>query len=111
MHQYKTILSIDGGGVRGVIPAMLLETIECKTGKPIHELFDLIAGTSTGGLLATYLAGPARCQGTGAEGCQRSSLSDFYQKYKNRIFRPRCPVLHRSAALTIGAIPVALILL
>ncbi|ANU21977.1 patatin-like phospholipase family protein [Planococcus donghaensis] len=54
----KKILSIDGGGVRGVIPALVLAEIEKRTGKPISELFDLIAGTSTGGLLTLGLVSP-----------------------------------------------------
>jgi patatin-like phospholipase/acyl hydrolase len=52
------VLSIDGGGIRGIIPAMLLEHIEARTGKRIAELFDLIAGTSTGGILALGLTTP-----------------------------------------------------
>ena len=50
------ILTIDGGGIRGLIPALILAEIEEKTGKPISSLFDLIAGTSTGGLLAIALS-------------------------------------------------------
>ena len=50
-----TILSIDGGGIRGIIPATLLIEFEKRTGRPICELFDLIAGTSTGGILAAAL--------------------------------------------------------
>jgi uncharacterized protein len=46
------ILSIDGGGIRGIIPAMVLAWLERHTGKPAASLFDLIAGTSTGGILA-----------------------------------------------------------
>ncbi|KXN69268.1 FabD/lysophospholipase-like protein [Conidiobolus coronatus NRRL 28638] len=52
------ILAIDGGGVRGVIPSMVLQYIEKQTGKPICELFDLVSGTSTGALLAVTLAVP-----------------------------------------------------
>lgn len=52
------ILSIDGGGIRGIIPARILGEIERKTGKPISSLFDLIAGTSTGGIIALGLAKP-----------------------------------------------------
>ena len=44
----KKILSIDGGGIRGVIPAMVLVEIENHAGKRIGELFHMIAGTSTG---------------------------------------------------------------
>lgn len=54
----KKILSIDGGGVRGIIPAVVLDDIEKRTGKPISELFDLMAGTSVGGMLALGLAVP-----------------------------------------------------
>lgn len=52
------VLSIDGGGIRGIIPAMILQRIEQETGRPIAELFDLIAGTSTGGILALGLTVP-----------------------------------------------------
>lgn len=52
------ILSIDGGGIQGVIPARVLVEIEQKTGKRICELFDYIAGTSTGGVLALGLTKP-----------------------------------------------------
>ena len=54
--KYKTILSIDGGGIRGLIRAKILQTLEELTKKPIYELFGLIDGTSTEGILATALA-------------------------------------------------------
>jgi uncharacterized protein len=54
------ILSIDGGGIRGIIPGLVMAEIEARTGKPISELFDLIAGTSTGGVLALGLTCPDR---------------------------------------------------
>jgi patatin-like phospholipase/acyl hydrolase len=52
------ILCIDGGGIRGIIPAVILADIERRTGRRISELFDLIAGTSTGGILALALVKP-----------------------------------------------------
>src|SRR5215213_7488192 len=52
------VLSIDGGGIRGIIPALVLAELERLTARPVFELFDLIAGTSTGGILACALAGP-----------------------------------------------------
>ncbi len=55
---YK-ILSIDGGGIRGVIPAFVLSRIEEATETPICNIFDMIAGTSTGGILALGCAIPA----------------------------------------------------
>ncbi len=58
MQKISRILSIDGGGIRGIIPATILASIEERTGKPISQLFDLIAGTSTGGILALGLTKP-----------------------------------------------------
>ena len=43
----RIILSIDGGGIRGMIPAMVLKHIEERTGKRIATMLDFIAGTST----------------------------------------------------------------
>jgi hypothetical protein len=54
----RKILAIDGGGIRGLIPSVILASIEQRTGKPIASLFDLIAGTSTGGIIALALACP-----------------------------------------------------
>ncbi len=56
-----TILSIDGGGIRGLIPAKVLAELEAKLlqsnpDKKLHEYFDLICGTSTGAILATAIA-------------------------------------------------------
>lgn len=58
MAYRRKVLSIDGGGIRGIIPAMILAEIEERTGKRIADLFDLIAGTSTGGILALGLTKP-----------------------------------------------------
>jgi predicted acylesterase/phospholipase RssA len=52
------VLAIDGGGIRGLIPALVLAEVERRTGRHMAELTDLIAGTSTGGILACALAKP-----------------------------------------------------
>src|SRR3954465_10071564 len=52
------VLCIDGGGIRGLIPARVLQEIERRTGRRAAEMVDLIAGTSTGGLLACGLTRP-----------------------------------------------------
>jgi predicted acylesterase/phospholipase RssA len=52
------ILSIDGGGIRGLIPALVLAEIERRCGRPAGELFDLVAGTSTGAIIACALTRP-----------------------------------------------------
>jgi predicted acylesterase/phospholipase RssA len=51
-------LAIDGGGIRGLIPALVLAEIEQRTGRPIASMVDLIAGTSTGAIIACALARP-----------------------------------------------------
>jgi patatin-like phospholipase/acyl hydrolase len=50
------ILSIDGGGSRGVIPANVLYHIENDAGIPVRDTFDFFAGVSTGAMVAAYLA-------------------------------------------------------
>lgn len=49
------ILSIDGGGIRGIVAARMLEVIEQQLTQPVGEYFDLIVGTSTGALIAAGL--------------------------------------------------------
>lgn len=59
-----TVLSIDGGGIRGLIPAIILNVLETELqnldGKDarIADYFDIIAGTSTGGLITAMLTAP-----------------------------------------------------
>lgn len=52
----KNILSIDGGGIRGIIPLACLVQLEAREAKPSRELFDMIAGTSTGAVIAAGLS-------------------------------------------------------
>ena len=54
----RRILSIDGGGIRGIIPAMVVAHIEKQTGTAARDLFDLIVGTSSGGITALGLSLP-----------------------------------------------------
>jgi patatin-like phospholipase/acyl hydrolase len=46
------VLSIDGGGIRGIVPAVILAEFQKRLGRPLCTFFDLIAGTSTGGIIA-----------------------------------------------------------
>ena len=50
-----TVLSIDGGGIRGILPALVLQRLEERTGRPVASLFDVVAGTSTGAIIALAL--------------------------------------------------------
>ena len=50
------VLSLDGGGSKGVYTIGVLKEIEAACGKPLCEVFDLIYGTSTGSIIAAFLA-------------------------------------------------------
>ena len=52
----RRILAIDGGGLRGLIPACVLAGLEATTGRPARDTFDFLAGTSTGAVIAAGLA-------------------------------------------------------
>ena len=73
------VLSIDGGGIRGIIPAIVLKEIETRTQKRIWQLFDLIAGTSTGGFLAMILTMPNPDNKTVA----RYEMEDIINMYRD----------------------------
>jgi len=51
----KKVLSIDGGGIKGVFPASFLASVEESLGDKVSNYFDLIVGTSTGGIIALGL--------------------------------------------------------
>ncbi|AIL13679.1 hypothetical protein IM40_09610 (plasmid) [Candidatus Paracaedimonas acanthamoebae] len=72
------ILAIDGGGVRGIIPAKILENLEARLKKKKHlsECFDIMAGTSTGGIIALMLSKP------NASGYPRYRANFIAQLYK-----------------------------
>ena len=53
------ILSIDGGGIRGILPAMILAELERLCDRPTAELFDLVAGTSAGALVGLAMVTPS----------------------------------------------------
>lgn len=79
----KKILSIDGGGIRGIIPALVLAQIEKNTGKSIAESFDLITGTSTGGILALGLS---KDNGHGKAKYSAQELVEIYEERGREIF-------------------------
>ena len=62
--EIRYILSIDGGGMRGVVPAYILSRInkelKKETDRPLYSFFDLVAGTSTGALIALALTSPSQ---------------------------------------------------
>jgi hypothetical protein len=70
------ILSIDGGGIKGLYSASVIARIEEKTDKQIKDHFDMICGTSTGGLLALGLS----------VGIPAQELANLYYNRGNEIF-------------------------
>lgn len=76
MDNTVRILSIDGGGIRGILPARVLQYIEINTGKSAAEHFHIIAGTSTGGIIGCGLLA----------GKTAKELGDLYAERGGEIF-------------------------
>ena len=75
------ILCIDGGGTRGVVSLEILRAIEKQlSGGTVAEYFDIIVGTSTGGLIALLLADRNR---------RVSDIRELYFKLKDQVFSGR----------------------
>ncbi|KAJ9177222.1 hypothetical protein P3X46_012460 [Hevea brasiliensis] len=84
-----TVLSIDGGGIRGIIPGIILSSLESKLqdldgpNARIADYFDIIAGTSTGGLLTTMLTAPNKDK---RPIYQAKDIQNFYLDHCPKIF-------------------------
>lgn len=79
------ILSIDGGGIRGIIPAVWLMEIERKLQQPISSIFHVIAGISTGAIVAAGLSVPSDTQ-AGRPRYQAYDLVQLYQTKADKVF-------------------------
>lgn len=82
----KRILAIDGGGIRGIIPARFCQQIEHLAKTRVCELFDLIAGTSTGGIIALGLVRPAEEHPAQDAESDAESLLSLYEGRGPEIF-------------------------
>ncbi len=89
------ILSIDGGGIRGIVPATILNYIELKiqelTQNPnarIADYFDLLAGSSTGGVLSMFylMPNPNATSGPNSKYTAGEALQ-FYEQFGPRVFK------------------------
>lgn len=79
-----SILAVDGGGARGVYPAQLLARVEEATGRRVRDCFDLLAGTSTGAIVA----------GAAAAGVPMESVVSLFERHVQEIFpKPHLPAL------------------
>lgn len=72
----RYLLSIDSGGIRGIIPAIALVKLEKITGKLTRDIFSFVAGTSTGAIIATAIVA----------GVPASQILDFYTNRTREIF-------------------------
>lgn len=79
MSDHFHILALDGGGARGIYPAQVLACLENDTGRKVRECFDLIAGTSTGSIIA----------GAAAAGIPMEEMVRLFGDEAPRIFRKR----------------------
>ena len=77
MTNVRRILSIDGGGIKGACPAAFLATLEDSIGDNIANYFDLIVGTSTGGIIALGLG----------IGLSATEILGFYERFGPEIFK------------------------
>jgi len=87
----RRILCIDGGGILGTFPAAFLASIESELDRPIAEYFDLIAGTSTGGILAIGLG----------MGLTAAEVLDLYERRGPEIFGAHAnPLINRALGIS-----------
>lgn len=73
---------MDGGGIRGVFAVAILLSIEEELGKPVGDVFDVIAGTSTGAIIAASIALKLKM----------SDVLEDYKTYGEKIFRRQAKV-------------------
>ena len=83
------ILCMDGGGIRGMSTIQMLRRLEKGTGKRVHELFDLVCGTSTGGILAMAV---------GVHNHSLDRCDEIYRDLGQQIFSNRAPPSRRRRA-------------
>lgn len=87
--KYIRVLSLDGGGVRGLIQALYLEYIEEVTGKPICDLFHVICGTSVGGINTAALTTPLSKDEPNKPRFTAKDLISLYVKDSKKMFHKR----------------------
>ena len=90
----RYILTVDGGGIRGLMPALILRSLEQRIAaicaargtvvKPLYQYFDLMGGTSTGGIIVAGLSAPGGKPGEAA--CTPADLVSIYADQGREIF-------------------------
>jgi predicted acylesterase/phospholipase RssA len=77
--QNRALLCLDGGGIRGILTIQLLKALEERAGAPCHQIFDMVAGTSTGGIIA----------GLVASGHSAVEIEQLYGSFVTKVFTKR----------------------
>lgn len=80
-HRIDRLLCLDGGGIKGLVLIQMLIALEKESGRPTKELFDWVAGTSTGGILALAIV----------HGKSMEYLRCLYFRMKEQVFRGSRP--------------------
>jgi hypothetical protein len=75
----RALLCLDGGGIRGILTIQLLKALEEQAGAPCHQIFDMVAGTSTGGIIAGLIA----------SGKSALDIEALYEKLVTKVFQKR----------------------
>ena len=78
-HDHKAVLCLDGGGIRGILTLQLLKKMEELAGLPCYDIFDMVAGTSTGGIIAGLIASSKRAV----------EIEGLYKKLVTKVFKKR----------------------
>uniref|UniRef100_A0A674N5R4 phospholipase A2 n=1 Tax=Takifugu rubripes TaxID=31033 RepID=A0A674N5R4_TAKRU len=81
LFQMDRLLCLDGGGIKGLVLIQMLIALEKEAGRPIRELFDWVAGTSTGGILALAII----------HGKSMEYLRCLYFRMKEQVFKGSRP--------------------
>ncbi|CAH1449494.1 unnamed protein product [Lactuca virosa] len=102
-----TVLSIDGGGIRGLIPAIILDFLENELKRidgedaRIADYFDIIAGTSTGGLITAMLTAPDEDKRPVFEA---KDIKNFYLQNSPKIFTQDCNIFKKFIKSLMGPV-------
>lgn len=92
-HAGVRVLALDGGGTRGLLTIEMLKQLEATSGKRVHELFDVIGGTSTGGFIALALQ----------EGFPLARIELLYRQLALDVFKPQPRHMQYSNLILTGA--------
>jgi patatin-like phospholipase/acyl hydrolase len=75
----RAILSLDGGGIRGILTIQVLKKLEETAGIPCYDLFDMVAGTSTGAIIASLIT----------TGHRAADIEKLYEELVTKVFEKK----------------------